>query len=98
MAPSRLAKQRHPPTRIAWCFRQSIQQGPGVGSGLYSECSRWLHPVIAGEGRCRKRLLYVAMSRAKNYLTLMVPQRVVCWRHNTSVVDLLRHRTNFIPN
>jgi DNA helicase-2/ATP-dependent DNA helicase PcrA len=45
-----------------------------------------------------RRLLYVAMSRARNYLTLMVPQRVVSWRHNTSVVDLFRHRTKFIPN
>ncbi|WP_128935507.1 ATP-dependent helicase [Bradyrhizobium zhanjiangense] len=45
-----------------------------------------------------RRLLYVAMSRARNYLTLMVPQRVFSWRQNTSVVDLFMRRTKFIPS
>jgi len=38
------------------------------------------------------------MSRARNHLTLMVPQRVVSWRQNTTVVDLFTRRTKFIPN
>ncbi|MEY9161658.1 ATP-dependent helicase [Bradyrhizobium japonicum] len=44
-----------------------------------------------------RRLLYVAMSRARNYLSLMVPQRVFSWRQNTSIVDLFARRTKFIP-
>ncbi|MDA9467520.1 ATP-dependent helicase [Bradyrhizobium sp. CCBAU 53415] len=44
-----------------------------------------------------RRLLYVAMTRAKNRLSLMVPQRVFSWRQNSSVVDLFTRRSQFIP-
>lgn len=44
-----------------------------------------------------RRLLYVAMTRAKNHLSLLVPQRVFAWRQNSSVVDLFTRRSQFIP-
>jgi hypothetical protein len=57
-----------------------LGQGPGVEGGVSAQCGRRLHPVRPVTGTTaeieeERRLLYVAMTRAKDHLTVVVPQR-----------------------
>jgi DNA helicase-2/ATP-dependent DNA helicase PcrA len=44
-----------------------------------------------------RRLLYVAMTRAKDILELIIPHRFLSYRDNSPIVDLFSSPTRFIP-
>jgi DNA helicase II / ATP-dependent DNA helicase PcrA len=82
----------------------TVHSAKGQEIGLRAECGGWLHALDLGTGTSaeieeERRLLYVAMTRAKDNLHLMVPHRFFTYGQN-ALGD--RHvyaaRSRFIPH
>jgi DNA helicase II / ATP-dependent DNA helicase PcrA len=71
--------------------------------GLRAQCGRWLHALLgagtSAELEEERRLLYVAMTRAKDDLHLVVPQRFFTHgQHAQGDRHAYASRTRWIPD
>ena len=92
-------------TRAIFSLDHSFGQGPRLAGGLYSKRHRRLTYLLTlGTGNTpefeeERRLLYVAMARAKDHLHLILPQRFFAHQQKSNGDrHMYTARTRFIPD